>query len=351
MCNFVPITFRQVKRLTYLLIIFTQILLVSCGDNSEFSVAGEITGMGTQNLRIFYYADGAVHSVTSAALDGKFRFSGKSRNPAIVEIFSSNRTFIGRVLVKNGEELECRFDKNNRYNVSIKGNGTSAEWGKFLTGNATTLSSGDYRLINSAIAEYVVKHPDNLLSTILLLTEYHVPDNEQSADSLLNTINPDACPGYLVDGFRAQLAALSSDAAQGEIFPMNLYCSDDSLFSFNPAHSRLSVICFTASAEERTGSIVPAMHTWSETFKPSLLRIVDISLATDTATWYKTIKDDSPQWVQCWAPGSVASHSIERLSIPRTPYFIVADSIGRQVYRGMSLSEVQRIINDSIPHK
>lgn len=312
-------------------------MLVSCGDNSEFRVAGEITGMGTQNLRIFYYADGAVQSVTSAALDGKFRFAGNSKNPTIVEIFSSNRTFIGRVMVKNGEEINCKFDRNDRYNVSLSGNDVSSEWGKFLRDNAGTFATGDYSLINKAVAGYVAKHRNNMLSTVLLLTEYHVPDNELEADSLLQSIAPEACPEYLVEGFRHQLAEIGSAAARGEIYPMNLYCSADSLYGYNPEKSSVSVLCFTSSGAAQRDSAVAAMRLWSKDYKPSRLQIVDISFATDTAVWHEDIRNDSASWTQCWAPGSVAEKSIERLSIPRTPYFIVVDSLGHQLYRGMSL--------------
>ncbi len=336
------------KRLLYFGIIIAQLLLVACGDSSEFRVAGEIAGMGTQNLRIFYYADGAVHSVTSAALDGKFRFAGQSAKPAIVEIFSSNRTLIGRVIVKNGEELDCRFDKDNRYNVSVAGNPTASEWAKFLTENADALASPDDSLANGVIAGYVNRHRDNILSTVLMLTEFRLPGNELLADSLMRLISPQASPDNLAEGFRAQLAAMVSDAARGDIFPMNLYCAGDSLYGFNPACSRLSVLYFSSSGDSSSDSVRSAFGKWRKDYKPRQLGIVDISLDFDTASWNRYVQKDNHSWMQCWAQGSVAARSIERLAIPRTPYFIVADSLGRQLYRGMSLDDVKVIVNDSL---
>ncbi len=336
------------KRLIYFWIIFSQVLLTACGDNSEFKVAGEIVGMGTQNLRIYYYANGAMRSVTTAALDGKFRFAGQSDKPVIVEIFSSNRTLIGRVFVKNGEELNCKFDKNSRYNVSISGNDVSSDWGKFLTENSKTLSGNSSADVNKTIADYVDKHRNNVLSSILLLTEYNVIDNELMTDSLMRLLSPEAAPDYLVDGFRSQIAALSSSAARGNILPMNLYCSDDSLYQYNPAQSEFSVIYFSTEEKKQRDSVVVAFRSWSKDFKNDKLKIVDISLTDDTLLWHENIKTDSAEWVQCWALGSVASKSIERLSIPRTPYFIVADSVGHQLYRGSSFNAVKKIVNDSI---
>lgn len=53
-------------------------------------------------------------------------------------------------------------------------------------------------------------------------------------------------------------------------------------------------------------------------------------------------------WLQTWAPGSVASTNIGKLSIPRLPYFIVADSTGAQIYRGPSISTAENTISGKL---
>ncbi len=333
------------KRLIYFWCAIVVLFMAACGDSGEFRVAGEIAGMGTQNLRIFYYADGAVHSVTSAALDGKFRFAGQSKNPAVVEIFSSNRTFIGRVIVKNGEELDCRFDKDNRYNVSISGNETSSQWGKFLTENAGILASANDSVVNALIAGYVAKHRDNLLSTVLLLTEYRVPDYELTADSLLSMISSESRPDYIVDGFRMQVAALASDAARGDLFPMNLYCYGDSMSCFNPLLSKLSVLYFSSGDDGMRDSVTSMFRSWHDVYEPEQVAVLDISMEIDTASWHRSVVKENALWRQCWIPGAVVARPIARLAIPRTPYFIVADSLGHQLYRGMSLDSVCSVVN------
>lgn len=325
-----------------------QLFFVACGDSSEFRVAGEIAGMGTQNLRIFYYGDGAVRSVTSAALDGKFRFSGNSREPAIVEVFSSNRTFIGRVIVKNGEELDCRFDKDDRYNVSVSGNPVASEWAEFLKENADVLDSADDSLANALIAGYVDNHRDNILSTLLLLTEYRVRDNEAVADSLLAMVSPEARPDNIVGGFKDRLDAMASEAARGGIFPMNLYCYGDSVCCFNPSHSRMSVLYFSSGDDAIRDSVTSVFRSWIDGYEPEQVTVMDISLEIDTASWKKSVIKENAPWRQCWVPGAVAARHVRRLAVPRTPYFIVADSMGNQLYRGSSLDAVVAIVNDSI---
>lgn len=334
------------KRLNLLTLLLAMIM-ASCGDDSQFRIAGTIEGLGTQNIRLIYYSDGAVRAQTTTVIDGKFSTIGYAPKPTILEIYSSDKALLGRLMVKNGETIECSIDRGNRYKASFEGNSVSSQWGKFLSDNAETLSTGDYTANNELIAKYITANSNNTLSTVLLLTEFYTPENELLADSLLSSIALEARPRDLVDSYASMLAHLNSETARGNVRPMNLYSKGDSLYSYNPSASSFSLLCFSMPDRECRDSIVPQLSALSKKQKTETLKIIDISFAEDTTQWKRSIKKDDATWNQCWALGSVQAKGIDRLAIPRTPYFIVADSAGRQLYRGSSISNASEVLNNN----
>lgn len=323
-------------------------LLFSCGDSSEFRIAGVINGMGTQNIKIIYYANGAVHESRTIVIDGKFSFVGNAQEPTLVEIQSTNGILLGHLMVKNGETVECKFENGNRYKSSFKGNEVSEKWGKFLTENSDVFSSGNNDKKNDLIAQYILKHKDELFSTILMLTEYYCPDNEIVADSLMKTISEQARPQALVEGYEAMFAHVNSAIAHNNVLPMKIYCKEDSLMTYNPMLSSYSILGFTDDDKSARDSIVPQFKKLSKGKKSRQLKIFDVSLATDTSIWKRITRNDSADWAQCWALGSVRAKSIERLSIPHIPYFIVVDSTGKQLYRGSSITKASKVLDSQM---
>ena len=348
MFNFVQITPKIVKIYSLLIGILMAFILSSCGDDSQFRVAGEIKNMGTQNIRVIYVSNGAVKSLTSTVIDGKFSFVGYSPELTIVRLFSNNKTPLGTLVVKNGETIDCTIHNGDRYNAKMEGSDLMAQWSDFIAQNAQILSSDDIESRNQEIAKYVAKNPSKLLSTVLMITEFYTPGYEQLADSLMAMITPEAQPRHLIEDYASTLAHITSENALGKVLPMNLYEKGDSLFNFNASKASYSVLCFTMPDDECRDSIVPLLKQWNKTHKDSQLKIVDISLANDTFQWKKSITTDSAKWAQCWALGSVQAKGIDRLGISRMPFFIVTDSTGAQLYRGNSISHAQEIINQKL---
>ena len=72
-----------------------------------------------------------------------------------------------------------------------------------------------------------------------------------------------------------------------------------------------------------------------------------MSMDADTMSWRRNVRADSVSWPTAWAAGAIAAPGVDRLGIPSVPYFIVADSTGRQLFRGRSIKQAEALV-DSI---
>lgn len=312
------------------------VILSGCGDDTTFRITGEVQGLGTRNIYMLYVADGAVRQEGLPAIDGKFDLRGVSADYTIVELFTSTRTMIARMLVKNGQTIDCRLDLDNPYTVQLKGNKPVEQWSEWIRHNAGALASGSHDEVNRLVAGYVESHRDDILSSALMLTQYYAPDNESQADSLFALISPAARPDHLVDDYRLLLSYNNASQLNAKIRPFSLYSFGDSMEHYSPARASYTLLYF-ASQTHRRDTIVKAIEAVYDSVARKRLKVLDVSTAADTTSW-KHERPDSLKWTRVWTPGGVASSTFDQLNIPRLPYFIVADSIGKQVYRGSSVT-------------
>lgn len=337
---------KRLKKILLTISLLVSAVLTGCGGGDSFTISGIILGGGTQNLHICYMVEGTMVDALTVAVDGKFRYEGSVAQPTMVEIFSSGRKLIGRVYVKNGDAVEGEWDIDKYYAAKVDGNSESSEWAKFLRENADALDSKSPSAGNEVITQYIVSHPDNVVSTLLLITSYDATVNEAGADSLYSLIEPTARPDALVASYRQMLSAISSDKMTRRLIPLRLYAGEDSVISYNHVRQSYSLLCFTG--RDGRDSVVKVLQRLTDDYPQKRLRIVDISFAPDTAAWRNATRRDSASWDEAWTVGAATNKAIEYLSIPRTPYFIVADSTGTQLFRGSSISQAQALIDSKL---
>lgn len=320
----------------------------ACGSSDDFRVLGTVENLGTQNLRVVYRTDKGVESFTTTAIDGQFSFTGQSPKETLVEVFTTDRAPLGYVVIKNGQTVKARFNRDNRYDMTLKGNGVSSDLAGFMRDNAGVLSSGSDEEVNGLVAEYVGDHTGDMVSTVLLLTQFRAGGHEAEADSLFDLIDHEARPGYLCDAVRGAINERLRYDLSTPVVPFDMFTSADTLMSFNPQDAAVSMLVFTSRESERDREFVGAVGDIYRKHKgePEVC-LVDISLSTDTAAWHASVAGDSARWVQAWVPGGVAAPGVSLLRIPRTPYYVVADSAGTQIYRGPSMDEAAGAV-DSI---
>ena len=321
--------------------------LSSCGSDS-FHVEGRVLGIGRQNLRAVYYADGAVRMVPAIVMDGKFSMDGRSAEPAMVELYTSDRQLLGRFVAKNGETIRCEFDRGNPFNVTIEGNELSGRWADFLRNNSSVLSGGDSGRINALVADYINHNPADRLSSLLLVTLYDSASDPVGAQELVDRIEADTRPVSLLEVYAELLAVVNDKSRMMPVSELRLFSVKDSMCTYYPSRYKASLLCFTTAGTGRKDSVVKALRRLSRSTKGYDRLILDVSLDADTAQWRRTIENDTAVWTQAWAPGSVAAGPVASLVIDRLPFFIVTDSTGNQVYRGSMLAEAEAAMTNQL---
>ncbi len=320
------------------------LLLASCGDSARFEISGRVKGAGSQTLH-FVYSDGAkVYSESTTMKDGRFTFFGSSPAETIVEIQNSAHSSIGRLVIKNGENVECQLNINDPFDIVLKGNEASQLWSDFVVANSKTLRGGNRGKINSLVEAFVKKHPSSVASTAIVLTTYNSIDNEPASLKLFESIAVEARPASLADGYYSILERVADKALNAEVRPFNLPAGNGKVVHFNASLSPRSLLCFTDRESRRDTVASLIREIYKEQTDQRRRRVVEVSFDADTIMWKRSIDSDSVKWDRCWAPGAAANPSLANLSIPRLPYFIVADSAGTQLYRGTSIADARKML-------
>lgn len=330
------------KNLSLSLILFLALLCSACADNSKFTIEGDVAGKRTMNLRIVYPGDDNINSVLTAARDGKFTFEGNAPDGALVEIFDNDYRVLGRLYAVNGEEIKVKIDPADQFACNVKGDEISERWCRWNKENARTLGSRNAAAINALIARYIKAHKDDILSTILLISYFDASLDPEQAHALLLSINKEARPASLIDAWTAGNARVGENALKAKVLPINYLDNRDSLRVFTLKGKKLSLLAFSDQYSGRKDSIIPAIKRLR-----TRVNVLDMSMDADTMSWRRSVRADSVEWSTAWAAGAIAAPGVDRLGIPSVPYFIVADSAGRQLFRGRSIKRAEALV-DSI---
>lgn len=320
----------------------------SCGDSESFTIEGSIEGNPTMNLRFIYSSNGTLIRGLTAARNGKFEYKGVTSTPTILQILDNDYRPLGWLYVANGNHITCKLVRNNPYAISVSGSEVSERWAAFLNKNASDLSTSSS---NDVIESYVATHPNDIMSTLIVLTSYDASRDALRADSIMSSIDPSVRPSYLVDGFNSMLQRLVSRSVDAKVAPIPFFNLKDSLTDFQPSARPWSVIAVSDANSGRADSIVPTFRKLYAKKNRKVLQIIDFSVDRDTIAWHKSVSADSAQWNQGWAPGSIASPGIDRLAIPTVPFFIVVDSTGRSALRTPSVSVLEAFVDSCINSK
>ncbi len=324
-------------------------LFAACGNSDTFFVKGSVDGKPSMNLRIVYYFDGHVVSSVTAVREGNFEFMGHAPSQAIVEIYDNDYRLMGRFITTDGEQTELKLDRLNPYKLEVKGNELSNRWAKYLNKRAEMLISASSDERNDTIAQYVKNNPNDALSALLLITDFDCSSHARAviADSLLATITPDARLNDLSKAFATTIERAGSAPSRAPIDSLIHLAPGNIPTTFVSSKQQLALIALSNDNSGRD-TIIETLRKLVKDKHKKRFAVLDLSVDRDTLVWHTSIKNDTATWLQGWVAGGIAGQALDSLGIPTIPYYFAVDSIGNQLWRGTSLTEAQKIINEKL---
>lgn len=324
--------------LNTIVIILLGVVAASCSDTERFRISGTIAGEPSMNLRIKYYNDGAYRMGVTSADKGKFEFFGHSKQPVMVEITDYAHRTLARIVARNGETYDLAIDPADPYALTADGSDINKRWSGFLRDNADALRTDP----SPVVADYIADHPDDLLSTILLVTLYRSGSDAEAADSLLSGIAAAARPSSLVDGYNTLLGRLVAMPDSTDRLTVQYIDRRDTLHTVDPADASVTLISISTKTAPRADSIVPMMRRLHRR-RTDGIAVADILVDYDTFEWKRATRPDTAVWPQGWAPAGIAGPALSRLRLASHPCIVVLDSAGTELYRGTSSATAEAI--------
>ena len=297
------------KRIAYIVMAAMLLIAAACSSPSEVSITGEIEGAGSADVVVTYFARGGVQRKSVTANDGRFTVNFESSTSTLAMVTLDDGRLIAPLVVANGDKIDLKANVDDPSKLKVTGSEQSELIARWVADNSALLRQSNDSLVNRAVADFVGKNTDRLASTAVLITYFRSAGNEVTADSLFSLLSGQARAAEVVQGFNSVVSAQLVSSVRGNLPYMTLYERCDSTINF-----------------------YPAAHA---SYRP------EQSAAPDSATWIESLEIKAPEWDQVWLMASVGTPAVRELAIPRLPYYIVADSTGRQLYRGQSASRAE----------
>ena len=334
---------RHILRLSILCLALA--VLTAC-TSDEFTISMRVKGLGNQNVRLVYLADDALTDTIVPCHSDRLDYVGHSSQLTVITIVDPHEKVLAQAAVVNGDNIDIDGDLSGAKPLRVRGNDATEQWNAFRNDHAALYAGNDQDKLDAAIEEFIAKNRKSVTATLLLMCDYTHQWDTARSDSLLQTIDASARPTSLLRSYSAMTLAMENHSSR--IAAVTLLADGGNFETFSPL-THTSVILFWLSTDKRRADYVEAMRRLGER-NDKRLQIVDISLDADTATWHRTVRADSTEWLHYWAPGGVTDIALVSLHIQRLPLLIVSDSVGSIQYRGNDTTQM-RIAVDRLVKK
>ena len=304
--------------------------LMSC-DSGHFTVEAELDGLGGKKVRIVLVSDSGLSDTWKNASDGKLQFKGESSQLTLLSLIGDDGNPLALLAVKNGDKVSIKGSLDKPDEWQVKGSDLNERWWAFRKGHADLYAQRGTQL-DSAIEDYASSHKEDMLSAVLLMCDHaHLPDAMQRVGKLVQALDPAARPERLLAAFD-QLSPLAQ-RVNTHLQPMLLYHRDSKDFSSLNTKGKVALLYFWTNRQRDRAQQVRLLRDLWKDCADSVL-IADVNIEADTTMWQSTLLADSARWQHYWAPGGPEDVALKSLNITSTPLFVVADSTGKQLYRG-----------------
>lgn len=333
-------------------------LLCSSCMRKEFDIDIELSSKTAETYQIVYYTHDkhkgwmTQTAITLSQGNGKLKCITSSPTMVWVYPMGSSRPSLA-FYARRGDNIKISGDNGDPATWQVTGNDLDEQWSRWRSDNADALRSRQPKLINEVVSKYVKAHPDSQLSAVLMLTTFVRRDYEDLYTSLWNSLSEKARDAEIVKAAgRADQLTTALAATPEKIASLSLHCMGETIVTLRPdKHDAVLLYFWQGQERERKGHI-DSLQALARTSAGSGLLITDIALTHDSLSWLNAARADSvtksDAWLRAWAPGGRQHSSIMALQIPTSPWFVIIDKGGRQLYRGTEASEALRRVRTMI---
>lgn len=312
------------------------LVLTACGSRDSFTVEARVDGLGVEALWMVYYADGQLNQSEGRPAEpgDPAKFVGASADYTLVTLRRFNGSDIVGFPARNGDKIKVTVNADG--SVAVSGNAACDSLTAFYSRHRSLIESGPSPKLSAAVARFVEANTASVASTVLLTTLFDASASTARADSLYAMIAPEARAPGIVAGWSEQLDLASQDELNRRLGPFTVYSRGDTAMSFVATISPYSLIAFTMT--DRADSVASALQRLRADFSDRRLKMLEVTVNTDSAQWARQMANDTARWTRGWVPGGAAAPVVRRMSVTGIPFFIVADSTATQIYRGTSVT-------------
>lgn len=308
-------------------------VLTGC-TSSDFTIQAQLDGVSERTVIIAYNSDhGVVTERVKLEEGNSFTYRGSSDQYTLVSLWDLQGQLIAQLVAHNGDKMSIKSDGLQLPTTQVTGNEVTDQWMKFRKDNHQVYDSHDTSTIDRLIEQYIGQHPDQLLSTVLLVADYSQLDGGKHTRQLLQGIHAEARPQRLVASIE-YLMERHKDMPE-RVTTLTLYRLGKG-FEDLKVNEQATVLLFWSRNDETRKACVESMRAMSKRAGDKI-QLADILVDPDTTQWSKTVKNDSATWAHWWAPGGVMDPMLGGIPITRTPLFVVTDSTGRVTHSGQKI--------------
>lgn len=308
-------------------------LLAGC-TGSDFTIEAQLDGLTEQTAIIAYVGDqGAVTERVTVQQGNVLKYSGHSTEYTLVSIWDLQSQLIAQLVVHDGDQMTVKSDGLQLPTLEVSGNKITEQWMKFRQKHQQAYDSNDTASINRLIEQQIKSHPDQLLSTVLLVADYSRLDGSKQMTQLLQAIQAEVRPPRLVNTL--EYLSQMHKKAPNIIHSLTLYRYGKGFDNLSTG-GKQTVMLFWSRSDDARGECIKTMRELANG-QPQTFALADILVDTDTTQWSRTLKGDSTTWSHWWAPGGIMDPALEGIVIDRTPLFIVTDSLGQVIQKSQQL--------------
>lgn len=334
---------RQEKLIRTLLWVVMAAVLTGCVKN-EFKVTFNVGADVNRTYTLVYYASDRtkgrlVESVVNLQ-KGNGEMPGMIVNPCLVYLFVSGAQSPQAVFyVERGDEIRVTGSGSDPVGWKISGNKiTDALTGWRLSNKAAiegARKAGGAAAVNSAVTAYVKAHPEDPVSTLLMLCYF-----DRRADEALFRRTWALLKGEAAEAKWKELTSRSdmlADVPMADKLPARIVLNTIATGCDTIETGRVPMIIYFAKNNvESYHSDIDTLRQLTREYRDSARRIIaDISLEPDSlARWYTARGDSLHHAVRGWMPLGVSDSLAKAMGVSRVPYVIVAARGGAVLYRG-----------------